>query len=364
MTDKPCIKLLAIIILATCLIISLWTISLDYRMTRDVAPSKTVEILVPWKKQYCAGDSAYSTGSDTLQNLPLMQRVMTPKVSSENIFLIESTCSPHPLYRSWCSVESWAAQHPEKTVWFILVSPFLDDVTGVRKSLFSQYSNIRIVTSNLEEIFSETPLWELFNSDKWLRGTSWAKINLSDMLRVALVWKWGGIYADTDSICIRSTSNLTDAVGMESDSRINNAILIGQPRHKVFRMLMEDIQKNFRGDIWGAIGPQAITRVMNELCKTNNFVEIAKNDKGCANMTVLPIESLYPIPYQQYKKYTEDGKETDLAKLFNSSYTLHFWNKLTMNTPVSVKGHSILITAAKTFCPVTYNIATSNSNFY
>ncbi|XP_068221597.1 lactosylceramide 4-alpha-galactosyltransferase-like isoform X2 [Palaemon carinicauda] len=296
MTGRPCIKLLAIIILVTCLIISLWTISLDYRMTRDVAPSKTVEILVPWKKQYCAGDSAYSTGSDTLQNLPLMQREMTPKVSSENIFLIESTCSPHPLYRSWCSVESWAAQHPEKTVWFILVSPFIDDVTEVRKSLFSQYSNIRIVTSNLEEIFSETPLWELFNSDKWLRGTSWAKINLSDMLRVALVWKWGGIYADTDSICIRSTLNLTDAVGMESDSRINNAILIGQPRHKVFRMLMEDIQKNFR--------------------------------------------------------------------LFNASYVLHFWNKFTMNTPVNAKGHSILNTAAKTLCPVTYNIATLNSNFF
>ncbi|XP_068220973.1 lactosylceramide 4-alpha-galactosyltransferase-like isoform X2 [Palaemon carinicauda] len=296
MTCRTGIKLLAIIILVTCLIISLWTSSLDYRMTPEVAPGKTVEILVPWKKQYCATDSAYTPGSDTLQNLPSMQREMTTKVSSENIFLIESTCSSHPLYRSWCSVESWAAQHPEKTVWFILVSPFIDDTTGVRKSLFSQYSNIKIVTSNLEEIFSETPLWELFNSDKWQRGTSWAKINLSDMLRVALVWKWGGIYADTDSICIRSTSNLTDAVGMFNDTGINNAILIGQPRHKVFRMLLEDIQKNFR--------------------------------------------------------------------LFNGSYVLHFWNKLTMNTPVNAKGHSILNTAAKTFCPVTYNIATLNSNFF
>ncbi|XP_068237640.1 lactosylceramide 4-alpha-galactosyltransferase-like isoform X2 [Palaemon carinicauda] len=289
---------------------------------------------------------------------------MTRKVSSENIFLIESTCSPHPLYRSWCSVESWAAQHPEKTVWFILVSPFIDDATGVRKSLLNQYSNIRIVTSNLEEIFSETPLWELFNSDKWLRGTSWAKINLSDMLRVALVWKWGGIYADTDSICIRNTSNLTEAVGMAANTRISNAILIGPPRHKVFWMLMKDIQKNFRGDIWGENGPQAITRVMNELCKTNNFIEIAKSGKGCANMRVLPIESFYPIPYQHHMKYTEDRKETEFAKLFNSSYTLHFWNKLTVNTPVSAKGNSILNTAAKTFCPVTYNIATLHSNFF
>ncbi|XP_068225016.1 lactosylceramide 4-alpha-galactosyltransferase-like [Palaemon carinicauda] len=289
---------------------------------------------------------------------------MAAKNSSANIFFIESTCSPNPSYRSWCSLESWATQHPEKTVWFILVSPFINDATGVRKRLFNQYSNIRIVTSNLEEIFNETPLWELFNSDKWLKNTTWAEINLSDMLRVALVWKWGGIYADTDSICIKSTSNLTDAVGMGEDMIIINAILIGQPRHKVFWMLMEDIQQNFKGDIWGENGPHAITRVMNELCKTTNFTEIARSGKGCANMRVLPIESFYPIPYQQHKKYTEDRNETDLAKLFNGSYVLHFWNKLTENTPVSAKSHSILNTAAKKFCPVTYKIATLESNFF
>ncbi|XP_068201829.1 lactosylceramide 4-alpha-galactosyltransferase-like [Palaemon carinicauda] len=320
--------------------------------------------LKPWKQQICAIHSAYFTRKEALQSLPLMHRETAPKVSSENIFLIESSCNPQPTFRTWCSVESWASQHPDKIVWFILVSPFINDGFRVSQSLLSQYSNIRVVTSDLEETFKETPLWDLFNSDKWLKKTSWPESNLSNMVRGALVWKWGGIYSDTDSICIRSTSKIANAVGMYEADKVNGAVLIGQPRHKVYWMLMEYIKQNFRGDKWGVNGPHAITNVMYEFCNASTFEGIAKSGQGCGTMKVLSPEAFYPIPYGKNRAYTQARRTTNLSKLFKDSYVLHFWNKLTKNTPVRPKGHSILYTAAKTFCPVTCKIATSHSNFF
>ncbi|XP_066983327.1 lactosylceramide 4-alpha-galactosyltransferase-like isoform X2 [Macrobrachium rosenbergii] len=243
-----------------------------------------------------------------------MHRDVTPTVHSKNIFIVETTCNPQSLYRNWCSVESWASQHPDKELWYILTSPFISDTTGIMKSLLDQYPNIRVVSSKFREIFQETPLWDLFNSDKWLKDTAWPESNLSNMVRGALVWKWGGVYADTDTICIRSTTKFTNSVGLVVDGSINVAVLIGQPHHQAFWMLMEHIKENFKGNVWGHNGPKAITSVMTKLCKGGSFHEIANNEQGCQNMSLLTAKHFYPIPFRQRQTYMLERKETDLEK--------------------------------------------------
>ncbi|XP_064101390.1 lactosylceramide 4-alpha-galactosyltransferase-like [Macrobrachium nipponense] len=368
MNMKKAVKDLFIILFGTVLLVRTWRDVSQLSQTYQIKPvenkSAIVEDMAPWQKTMCANQREQFLFDDNLQSLPLMHRDVAPKVNLQNIFIVETGCNPHPLYRTWCSVESWAGQHPDKDLWYILISPFISDTTGILKSLLDQYPNIRVVSSNFREVFKVTPLWDLFNSDKWLKNTDWPESNLSNMVRGALVWKLGGVYTDSDTICIANTNKFTNAVGLYKDTGVNGAVLIGQPRHKAYWMLMEDIKENFKGNVWGQNGPAAITRVMNQLCKGANLFHIARNEGGCQNMSLLTPRHFYPVPYQEHKSFTAERTETDLEKLFKDSYVLHFWNKMTKNDTIRLGSKSILETAAKKFCPVTYRFATMHSKFF
>ncbi|XP_066983360.1 lactosylceramide 4-alpha-galactosyltransferase-like [Macrobrachium rosenbergii] len=368
MNVRKTVKDLLIFLLSILLTIRIWRAASQLSQTSEIKPannkSEILEAMESWQKALCANQREQFLLDDRLQSLPLMHREVTPTVHLKNIFIVESACNPQPLYRTWCSVESWAGQHPDKDLWYILISPFISDTTGIMKSLLDQYPNIRVVSSKFRETFRKTPLWDLFNSDKWLQNTAWPESNLSNMVRGALVWKWGGVYTDSDTICIRSTTKFTNAVGLYKDNGVNGAVLIGQPRHQAFWMLMEYLKENFKGNVWGHNGPEAITRVMKKLCKGASFSKIASNEEGCQNMSLLTARHFYPVPFQQHKTFMLEREETDLEKLFKDSYVLHFWNKLTKKDPITVGSKSILETAAKKFCPVTYRVATMHSHFF
>eukprot|EP00465_Bigelowiella_longifila_P000657 CAMPEP_0185281458 /NCGR_PEP_ID=MMETSP1359-20130426/66731_1 /TAXON_ID=552665 /ORGANISM="Bigelowiella longifila, Strain CCMP242" /LENGTH=251 /DNA_ID=CAMNT_0027876895 /DNA_START=214 /DNA_END=966 /DNA_ORIENTATION=+ len=68
-----------------------------------------------------------------------------------------------------------------------------------------------------------------------------------NMLRTAIIWKYGGFYVDTDVICLRSPEHLLDDAGvsyaMASEEKIEGAIFAARPKHPfnehLFRILVE-----------------------------------------------------------------------------------------------------------------------------
>lgn len=73
-------------------------------------------------------------------------------------------------------------------------------------------------------------------------------------LRIALLWKFGGIYLDTDFIVLKDLRNLTNALGTQSRYVLNGAFLaLAAPTREFMAQCMRD-RGHYNGWIWGHQG--------------------------------------------------------------------------------------------------------------
>ena len=110
--------------------------------------------------------------------------------------------------RSWltpreaCSLES-ASLKSNLQVNIIFTSSFLDLHDNSTCYLFQTVPNIHFYTIKLKDAFEGTPLERIYQRAEF-RKSSYGPTHLSDMLRVAIIYKYGGFYSDLDSITIKA----------------------------------------------------------------------------------------------------------------------------------------------------------------
>ncbi|KAK3889589.1 hypothetical protein Pcinc_006437 [Petrolisthes cinctipes] len=140
---------------------------------------------------------------------------------------------------------NWARQNPNLDVWYLLTSATADNTDHLLTHLLHLYPNLNLATLDLDKIFHATPVNKLFNSRRWTRNDTWPVEVLSDMLRVSVLWHWGGIYSDTDVISIKPFTIPVNAVGLEAKGLIASAFLSFTKNNSVLWALMKDINTHF-----------------------------------------------------------------------------------------------------------------------
>ncbi|KAK9124467.1 hypothetical protein Sjap_014069 [Stephania japonica] len=129
-----------------------------------------------------------------------------------------------------------------------------------------------------------TPDWSFLLKDThgevWLAGIKEGRRdpgeiplaqNLSNLLRLAVLYKYGGIYLDTDFIVLKKLTDLRNTIGAQSVdpisgkwNRVNNAILIFDKKHPILKEFIERFSVNFDGNRWGFNGPHMLTTVIEK----------------------------------------------------------------------------------------------------
>ncbi|MPC09624.1 Lactosylceramide 4-alpha-galactosyltransferase [Portunus trituberculatus] len=93
------------------------------------------------------------------------------------------------------------------------------------------------------------------------------------------------------------------------------------------------------------------------------------------NVTLFPQSTFYPVRYNEFEYYFLPGfgnkfnevSEKGLGyfvKTFSRAFALHFWNKMSKNHQVEVNRNSVYEVVAKRFCPITYRVATAESDIF
>jgi lactosylceramide 4-alpha-galactosyltransferase len=139
------------------------------------------------------------------ENFEFLVDSRLPKENSEkNIFFIETsgvlpnfTNTPATLTtRQACSVESAALTNPNAYIFVIFVSK--SSLGNSRPmQVLKKLKNVIFLRLNLIEFTRKTPIGE------WIRGgkiyeTHFLRENISNILRVLLLWKYGGFSLDLD----------------------------------------------------------------------------------------------------------------------------------------------------------------------
>ncbi|XP_066454173.1 alpha-1,4-N-acetylglucosaminyltransferase-like [Eleutherodactylus coqui] len=253
-----------------------------------------------------------------------------------------------------CSIESAARMYPDRPVAFFMKGLHdiitEDDEKKARKRFpsLSSYQNIYFFPLRLEKLFANTPFLPWYEKINPGREVHWTYVK-ADACRLAMIWKYGGIYMDFDMISIQPIPE-DNFVAAEHSRCTTNSVFGLPPHHKLSWEFMENFVQNYKGEVWGNQGPILFTRVVNKYCGFPQFKAI--DDLKCANVSYLHPERFYPFAYSDWRKYYEVWK---VLPTFNNSYALHLWNYMNGEKKSMVVGSNTLIEHLyKQYCPSNY----------
>lgn len=285
---------------------------------------------------------------------PISPATSLPSPLPRKIYFVETSESIRPNFLFICSVESAARAHPESNIMVLMKGLASHNVTLPKQgiiSLLSCFPNIKIKPLHMKDLFSDTPLagWYSLAQQRW---EPYFLPILSDACRIALMWKFGGIYLDTDFIVLKNLNNLTNMFGTQSKYVLNGAFLSFKPKHDFIRLCMQDFVANYNRWIWGHQGPQLFTRVFKKWCSIRSL----QNSKSCRGVTVLPREAFYPIHWQDWKIFFKDVKPLEMSKMFKNTHAVHVWNQKSQGTRFQISSEALLVQLQSHYCPSTYEL--------
>ncbi|XP_044502993.1 lactosylceramide 4-alpha-galactosyltransferase-like [Mangifera indica] len=236
--------------------------------------------------------------------------------------------------RELLSVESFFKVNPRGCL--MILSKTLDSTNGytILKPILDRKFRVIAVTPDLSFLFRNTPAeaWskEMMSGKKDPGEIPLAQ-NLSNLIRLAVLYKYGGVYTDTDFIFLKSFKWLKNSIGaqsmdMESGNwtRLNNAVLIFDRNHPLLFRFMEEFAATFDGNRWGHNGPYLVSRVVQRFERKPSF-----------NFTILPPMAFYPVDWNRIAglfKMPENPASSKWVKakmlqLSGQTYGVHLWNK-------------------------------------
>ncbi|XP_042884682.1 lactosylceramide 4-alpha-galactosyltransferase-like [Penaeus japonicus] len=329
----------------------------------EIHAEKRQVSLEKWQKELCKAEAKVVPEGSEMLDLLMLSRDITPNASDYNVFLGETACNSRPLYRAWCSVESFAYQNPTAKVWYLITAPQVDDSDALVTALRRRYGNLKVVGADLDRMFAGTPVEEIFRSGRWAHNTPWPANNLSNLLRNVVLWLWGGINADTDCMCVSNVTHLRNVVAYDEVEKVaNNAIMHFDARHPFVYESMSYLKKNFKVATWHVNGPGVATNIAKKLCKTQNLNHILHQQ--CSSVKLMPLKNMQIFRWPDWKKIFEIEKGKQFLQEHKEAYILHMYNKLSKKNPVEIGSRSIYDIVAEVSCPVTYDAAKRRSYFF
>ncbi|KAF5204886.1 Lactosylceramide 4-alpha-galactosyltransferase [Thalictrum thalictroides] len=143
----------------------------------------------------------------------------------------------------------------------------MDSTQGkeILKPLTRYGFKVLAVSPDLLFIFKDTPAEAWFDEIKKGNkdpGEIPLAQNLSNLLRLAVLYMYGSVYLDTDFIVMKKLSGLMNVIGAQSIdaesgnwTQLNNAVLIFDKYHPLVFKFIQEFSLTFDGNKWGHNGP-------------------------------------------------------------------------------------------------------------
>ena len=290
---------------------------------------------------------------------------------SLNIFFIETSGRFCLSARQACGIESAARSNPKATITLYMEkNPIVINNDQQKRKvdcvitnlLLRQFENVRIVREDLLGYLEGTPFWEFYRTGPFNQSTT-PLVHRSDVIRVALLWKKGGVYLDLDCIVMRPLDELNNTVGTVRDfipNWVENGVMAFSAGHPFLHFLMKSMVLDFRWDNYLSLGPSALAGAMMDFCNRNDlpgnkWLTCWRN----SSLFIQPADSFYAIGSGRADVfYQPEADPADWDKLQNS-FLSHIYDS---SSGRIVPFGSLYAKLANKYCPVSYTIATEDNH--
>ncbi|XP_047308582.1 uncharacterized protein At4g19900 [Impatiens glandulifera] len=191
---------------------------------------------------------------------------------------------------------------------------------------------VAVVMPNLDELLKNTPT-HVFASVwfEW-RKTKFYSTHYSELVRLAALYKYGGVYLDSDVIVLRPLSSFVNTVGLEDDGTSLNGAVMSFRRHSPFiRKCLIEFYSTYDETRLRWNGADLLTRV------AGNFSTKGTHIVDNKELKLQPALSFFPISHGDISRFflkaATEAERADEDEVFRNilekSFTFHFWNSFT-----------------------------------
>jgi len=164
----------------------------------------------------------------------------------------------------------------------------------------------------------------------YLRATHAAQ--KADLLRLALLYKYGGIYADADDVCLKPLmqwlpQDINILLYHEEKAMLGNNFIASKPQHQLIKKSLDFTVINLldrdKSSIWLSTGPAILSKAL-ALYLAENWSQASPKELGVMVMTREELMSVVGIHGQLFYKRTGDswlmkeltsGRKLEVSKL-------------------------------------------------
>ena len=155
--------------------------------------------------------------------------------------------------------------------------------------------SITVQKYNLEELLQDSPAQSFIpklKMDIWKGEYRYS--HETDLLRILILYRWGGVYMDTDVIIVRPLDSLKiNVIGREDKNYLNGTFMTFEMGNMYLKACLEEFARRYNPHSWGGNGPSLLTRVW-------------KRNRERYDVQVMQHYAFQMIPYSKIKKQCFD----------------------------------------------------------
>ena len=216
----------------------------------------------------------------------------------------------------------------------------------------------RIVSTNIQfwpindQVFRDTPMYDWWAHHKEFHGDLTASVDdfryshLTDLVRFAVLWRFGGAYLDFDMLLLRPLTLFHNCFAAQKDENseltkddsdpYNFAVAKFEAKHPFLTEVMQNVSRVYNPSIWPCVGPRLITSMVHEWTlrgKVEFHKELPREaiSNYTASVHVFPHPFFYPFYWKSGASLVQRNETS--RKLYNqlvsTAVTLHIWSRST-----------------------------------
>lgn len=263
-----------------------------------------------------------------------MDRFLHQEVCAQRVFMAWTTPASSFTIRHQCALETLLHFHPNACI--VVFSESIE--FNFFETFIEERYKVAVVRPNLEELLAGTPTLEFASMLSEWRKTKLFYIHYTELLRLAAIYKYGGVYLDMDVILSKPLHTLHNTVGSDFSEgdviHLNGAFMFFSRSSPFLRECLKEFAATYdnKSLVWN--GAELLTRVANRTIKEDGTRRWQDEPQL---LDIQPPFSFFPLSASNISRYyiqpvdrqQQEEQEELLSKIHLESYGTHLWNGLT-----------------------------------
>ncbi|BAT02192.1 uncharacterized protein At4g19900 isoform X2 [Oryza sativa Japonica Group] len=228
-------------------------------------------------------------------------------------------------------LESLLRQHPEACV--VMLSETLE--LEFFQEFVKEGYKVAVALPNLDELLEGTLTHDFVSVWNEWRKTKYYPLHYSELVRLAALYKYGGIYLDSDVVVLKPLNALRNSIGVvkqvSENSSFSGAVLAFEKNSPFLAECLKEFHSTYDDELLQWNGAELMTRVIR------NMSDKADDNSGHLDIKFEPSVAFYPISSTDITRYFSEADSTDeraqhdalFSRIVNDSTTFHLWNSIT-----------------------------------